>query len=160
MPRVLNPTQGDAVTAGCEYHIGDRAHKLLMALGMVMLIVTTVLLGNVGLEGQAMFGASHVVINGASIPSTEFGIFQPHFLLLVCSGVSSFSGSYACHFPSTLGWERVGARVSLLTPPFKWSRSLFTPPHSRSFFSLANFSQCSSNMIPASRTASSSIFLL
>lgn len=54
-----------AGTAECEYHVGDRAHKLLMALGTAMLMVSIVLLGNVGFEGQTMVGASYIVLNGA-----------------------------------------------------------------------------------------------
>lgn len=40
-------------------------HKLLMALGTAMLMVSIVLLGNVGFEGQTMVGASYIVANGA-----------------------------------------------------------------------------------------------
>ncbi|KAL2274693.1 hypothetical protein FJTKL_02980 [Diaporthe vaccinii] len=54
-----------AGTAECEYHVGDRAHKLLMELGTAMLMVSIVLLGNVGFEGQTMVGASYIVLNGA-----------------------------------------------------------------------------------------------
>ncbi|KAH8773478.1 hypothetical protein F5883DRAFT_25378 [Diaporthe sp. PMI_573] len=54
-----------AGTAECEYHVGDRAHKLLMALGTAVLMVSIVLLGNVGFEGQTMVGASYIVLNGA-----------------------------------------------------------------------------------------------
>lgn len=53
-----------AGTAECEYHVGDRAHKLLMALGISM--VSIVLLGNVGCEGQTMVGESYILLNGAS----------------------------------------------------------------------------------------------
>lgn len=54
-----------AGTAECEYHVGDRAHKLVMALGTAMLMVSIVLLGNVGFKGQTMVGASYIVLNGA-----------------------------------------------------------------------------------------------
>lgn len=54
-----------AGTAECEYHVGDGAHKLLMALGTAMLMVSIVLLGNVGFEGQTMVGVSYIVLNGA-----------------------------------------------------------------------------------------------
>lgn len=54
-----------AGTAECEYRVGDRAHKLLMALGTAMLMVSIVLLGNVAFEGQTMVGASYIVLNGA-----------------------------------------------------------------------------------------------
>lgn len=45
--------------------VGDGAHKLLMALGMAMLMVGIVLLGNIGFEGQTVVGASYIVLNGA-----------------------------------------------------------------------------------------------
>lgn len=54
-----------AGTAECEYRVGERAHKLLMALGTAMLMVSIVLLGNVGFEGQTVVGASYIVLNGA-----------------------------------------------------------------------------------------------
>ncbi|KAK2607962.1 hypothetical protein N8I77_006601 [Diaporthe amygdali] len=54
-----------AGTAECAYHVGERAHKLLMALGTAMLMVSIVLLGNIYFEGQTMVGASYIVLNGA-----------------------------------------------------------------------------------------------
>lgn len=46
-------------------NLGDRAHRLLMALGTTMLKVSIVLLGNFGFGGQTMIGASYIVLNGA-----------------------------------------------------------------------------------------------
>lgn len=54
-----------AGTPECRYKVGDKTHKLLMALGTAMLMVAIILLGNVGFEGQTMIGASYLLLNMA-----------------------------------------------------------------------------------------------
>lgn len=49
----------------CEYHVGDRAYRFLMAVGTVLLMVGVVLLGNVKFDAQALIAGSYIVLNGA-----------------------------------------------------------------------------------------------
>ncbi|KAK7747369.1 hypothetical protein SLS53_001623 [Cytospora paraplurivora] len=49
----------------CEYHVGGRAYRFLMAMGTMMLMVGVVLLGNVKFNAQALIAGSYIVLNGA-----------------------------------------------------------------------------------------------
>ncbi|KUI69263.1 hypothetical protein VM1G_05021 [Cytospora mali] len=49
----------------CEYHVGERMYRFLMALGTMLLMVGVVLLGNVKFNAQALIAGSYIVLNGA-----------------------------------------------------------------------------------------------
>ncbi|ROW08419.1 hypothetical protein VMCG_03293 [Cytospora schulzeri] len=49
----------------CEYHVGDRTYRFLMAMGTMLLMVGVVLLGNVKFNAQALIAGSYIVLNGA-----------------------------------------------------------------------------------------------
>lgn len=51
--------------AECEYRVGGRAYRSLMAVGTALLMVGVVLLGNVKFNAQALIAGSYIVLNGA-----------------------------------------------------------------------------------------------
>lgn len=51
-------------TEECQYVCTDIYHRAFMGLGMVLLMVAIVLLGNCGWNSQVFIGASYVVLNG------------------------------------------------------------------------------------------------
>jgi hypothetical protein len=50
-------------TEECEY-ISNKFHRVFMGLGMVLLMVSVVLLGNCGWNSQVLIGVSYIVLNG------------------------------------------------------------------------------------------------
>jgi hypothetical protein len=53
-----------STTEECDYYVGYRAHRMLMALGTVLLMLGVVLLGNCTWNSQVFIGASYIVLNG------------------------------------------------------------------------------------------------
>ncbi|KAK4219842.1 hypothetical protein QBC37DRAFT_271768 [Rhypophila decipiens] len=51
-------------TEECQYVVGTKFYRVLMGLGMVLLMISVVLLGNCGWESQAFIGASYILLNG------------------------------------------------------------------------------------------------
>ncbi|KAL1838959.1 hypothetical protein VTJ49DRAFT_2031 [Mycothermus thermophilus] len=51
-------------TEECRYVVGSQSHRALMGLGMVLLMVSVVLLGNCSWESQALIGGSYILLNG------------------------------------------------------------------------------------------------
>lgn len=49
----------------CEYHVGERMYRFLMAMGTMLLMIGVVLLGNVKFNAQALIAGSYIVLNGA-----------------------------------------------------------------------------------------------
>lgn len=49
----------------CEYHVGPKWYRFLMALGTMLLMVGVVLLGNTKFNAQAIISASYILLNGA-----------------------------------------------------------------------------------------------
>ncbi|KAJ0110251.1 hypothetical protein J7T55_000684 [Diaporthe amygdali] len=52
-------------TEDCEYHVGDKTYRFLMALGTMLLMVGVVLLGNTRFEAQVLISGSYIILNGA-----------------------------------------------------------------------------------------------
>lgn len=52
-------------TEECEYHVGPKWYRFLMAVGTMLLMVGVVLLGNTKFNAQAIISASYVLLNGA-----------------------------------------------------------------------------------------------
>lgn len=48
----------------CRYVIGDKYHRAFMGLGMVLLMVSVVLLGNCEWNSQVLIGSAYVLLNG------------------------------------------------------------------------------------------------
>lgn len=64
-------------TEECEYYVGERAYRVFMALGTILLMVSVVLLGNCTWNSQIFIGGSYIVLNGlywglGMIPRTYF----------------------------------------------------------------------------------------
>ncbi|KAK1825722.1 hypothetical protein QBC39DRAFT_366145 [Podospora conica] len=64
-------------TEECKYVVGDNYYRILMGLGMVLLMVAVVLLGNCGWNSQALIGASYIILNAVYwglglLPSSYF----------------------------------------------------------------------------------------
>ncbi|KFH46089.1 hypothetical protein ACRE_030860 [Hapsidospora chrysogenum ATCC 11550] len=53
-----------STTEECDYHVGNRAHRMLMALGTVLLMLGVILLGNCTWNSQVFIGASYIILNG------------------------------------------------------------------------------------------------
>lgn len=51
-------------TEECRYVSSARFHRVFMGLGMVLLMVSVVLLGNCGWNSQVLIGGSYIVLNG------------------------------------------------------------------------------------------------
>lgn len=51
-------------TEECQYYVGGRTYRLLMALGTTMLMLSVVLLGNCTWNSQIFIGGSYIVLNG------------------------------------------------------------------------------------------------
>ena len=51
-------------TEECEYYVGGRVYRMLMATGTVFLMSSIVLLGNCKWNSQIFIGASYIVLNG------------------------------------------------------------------------------------------------
>ncbi|KAM7185971.1 hypothetical protein V8F33_012098 [Rhypophila sp. PSN 637] len=51
-------------TEECQYVVSTKYYRALMGLGMVLLMISVVLLGNCGWESQAFIGASYILLNG------------------------------------------------------------------------------------------------
>lgn len=52
-------------TEDCEYHVGPKTYRFLMALGTMLLMVGVVLLGNTRFEAQVLISGSYIALNGA-----------------------------------------------------------------------------------------------
>jgi hypothetical protein len=52
-------------TEDCEYHVGPKTYRFLMAMATMLLMVGVVLLGNTRLEAQVLTSASYILLNGA-----------------------------------------------------------------------------------------------
>ncbi|POS74841.1 hypothetical protein DHEL01_v206768 [Diaporthe helianthi] len=52
-------------TEDCEYHVGPKTYRFLMAMATMMLMIGVVLLGNTRLEAQVLISGSYIVLNGA-----------------------------------------------------------------------------------------------
>lgn len=64
-------------TEECEYYVGEKAYRIFMALGTILLMVSVVLLGNCTWNSQVFIGGSYIVLNGlywglGMIPRTYF----------------------------------------------------------------------------------------
>ncbi|PTB65617.1 hypothetical protein BBK36DRAFT_163533 [Trichoderma citrinoviride] len=64
-------------TEECEYYVGERAYRVFMALGTILLMVSVVLLGNCTWNSQIFIGGSYIVLNGlywglGMLPKTYF----------------------------------------------------------------------------------------
>ncbi|TFB03057.1 hypothetical protein CCMA1212_005393 [Trichoderma ghanense] len=51
-------------TEECEYYVGEKAYRVCMALGTILLMVSVVLLGNCTWNSQIFIGGSYIVLNG------------------------------------------------------------------------------------------------
>jgi hypothetical protein len=51
-------------TEECKYVSSDRYYRAFMGLGMVLLMVSVVLLGNCGWNSQVLIGGSYILLNG------------------------------------------------------------------------------------------------
>lgn len=51
-------------TEECKYYVGERAYRLLMALGTTLLMLSVVLFGNCTWNSQIFIGGSYIVLNG------------------------------------------------------------------------------------------------
>lgn len=51
-------------TEECQYRVGERSYRSMMGLGTVMLMISTVLLGNCSWYMQLFVGASYICLNG------------------------------------------------------------------------------------------------
>lgn len=51
-------------TEECQYVVSTKFYRAFMGLGMVLLMISVVLLGNCGWESQAFIGASYIFLNG------------------------------------------------------------------------------------------------
>ncbi|KAL7785899.1 hypothetical protein V8C37DRAFT_393381 [Trichoderma ceciliae] len=51
-------------TEECEYYVGEKAYRLCMALGTILLMFSVVLLGNCTWNSQVFIGGSYIVLNG------------------------------------------------------------------------------------------------
>lgn len=51
-------------TEDCEYHVGPKTYRFLMALGTMLLMVGVVLLGNTRFEAQVLTSGSYIALNG------------------------------------------------------------------------------------------------
>lgn len=52
-------------TEDCEYHVGPKTYRFLMAMGTMLLMVGVVLLGNTRFEAQVLISGSYIALNGA-----------------------------------------------------------------------------------------------
>ncbi|KAG8157601.1 hypothetical protein KVR01_012643 [Diaporthe batatas] len=52
-------------TEDCEYHVGPKTYRFLMAMATMLLMVGVVLLGNTRLEAQVLISGSYILLNGA-----------------------------------------------------------------------------------------------
>lgn len=52
-------------TEDCEYHVGPKTYRFLMAMATMLLMIGVVLLGNTRLEAQVLISGSYIVLNGA-----------------------------------------------------------------------------------------------
>lgn len=52
-------------TEECEYHVGPRLYRFLMAVGTMLLMVGVVLLGNTKFNAQALISGSYILLNGS-----------------------------------------------------------------------------------------------
>lgn len=52
-------------TEDCEYHVGPKTYRFLMAMATMMLMCGVVLLGNTRLEAQVLISGSYILLNGA-----------------------------------------------------------------------------------------------
>lgn len=52
-------------TEDCEYHVGPKTYRFLMAMATMLLMVGVVLLGNTRLEAQVLISGSYIALNGA-----------------------------------------------------------------------------------------------
>ncbi|KAL7806719.1 hypothetical protein V8C44DRAFT_338692 [Trichoderma aethiopicum] len=64
-------------TEECEYYVGEKAYRVFMALGTILLMVSVVLLGNCTWNSQIFIGGSYIVLNGlywglGMLPKTYF----------------------------------------------------------------------------------------
>ncbi|ETR98104.1 hypothetical protein M419DRAFT_103842 [Trichoderma reesei RUT C-30] len=64
-------------TEECEYYVGEKAYRVCMALGTILLMVSVVLLGNCTWNSQIFIGGSYIVLNGlywglGMLPKTYF----------------------------------------------------------------------------------------
>lgn len=53
-----------AGTEECEYRVGNRTYKVLMALGTFLLMIGVILLGNCQWNSQVFIGGSYIMLNG------------------------------------------------------------------------------------------------
>ncbi|KAI0388553.1 hypothetical protein F5Y17DRAFT_196298 [Xylariaceae sp. FL0594] len=51
-------------TEECEYHVGGQAHRVLMGIGTLLLMVSVILLGNCKWKTQLFIGSSYIALNG------------------------------------------------------------------------------------------------
>lgn len=51
-------------TEDCEYHVGPKTYRFLMAMGTMLLMVGVVLLGNTRFEAQVLTSGSYIALNG------------------------------------------------------------------------------------------------
>ena len=51
-------------TEECQYYVGGRTYRLLMALGTILLMLSVVLLGNCTWNSKVFIGGSYIVLNG------------------------------------------------------------------------------------------------
>ncbi|KAG6363828.1 hypothetical protein INS49_008931 [Diaporthe citri] len=51
-------------TEDCEYHVGPKTYRFLMAMGTMLLMVGVVLLGNTRFEAQVLISGSYIALNG------------------------------------------------------------------------------------------------
>ncbi|RFU81564.1 hypothetical protein TARUN_658 [Trichoderma arundinaceum] len=51
-------------TEECEYYVGEKAYRMCMALGTILLMFSVVLLGNCTWNSQVFIGGSYIVLNG------------------------------------------------------------------------------------------------
>lgn len=69
-------------TEECQYVVG-KYYRVIMGLGMVLLMVAVVLLGNCGWNSQALIGASYIFLNAAY---WGLGLLPQHYFWYVARG--------------------------------------------------------------------------
>ncbi|KAK5996593.1 hypothetical protein PT974_01930 [Cladobotryum mycophilum] len=103
-------------TEECEYYVGERTYRMLMALGTVVLMLSVVLLGNCTWNSQIFIGGSYIVLNGlywgmGMIPRAYFWDMT-RYEWADREGHPSYTRSlwYAIRETKTIGWvERSGS---------------------------------------------------